>query len=101
MSGRTGCEGRGLEGPWLGPGPHLGEPLTGAHWWDRRVWVAGPVAWLVFLLCLPVWFSAPPSPLGLTSQASLHHPLAMGPGQGHPGDGVLCPLPFREPRTLQ
>lgn len=60
MSGRTGCEGRGVEGPWLGPEPHLGEPLAGAHWKDRRAGVGGPVAWLVFLLCLPVWVSAPP-----------------------------------------
>lgn len=87
MSGRTGCEGRALKGPWLGPEPHLGEPLAGAHWKDRRGWVAGPVAWLVFLLCLPVWVSAPPSPLGLTSQALLlHRPLAMGPGRCHPAD---------------
>lgn len=30
--------------------------------------VGGPVALLLFLLCLPVWVSAPPSLLGLTSQ---------------------------------
>ena len=93
MSGRTGCEGRGLEGPWLGPEPHLGEPLAGAHCKDRRGWVAGPVAWLVFLLCLPVWVSVPPSPLCLTSQAPLLRcPLAMGPGQRHQADDVFPPL---------
>lgn len=71
MSGRAGCEGRAAQGPWLGPEPHLGEPLAGAHWKDRQAGVGGPVAWLVFLLCFPVWVSAPPSLLGLTSQATL------------------------------
>lgn len=92
MSGRTGCRGRGAEGPWLGPEPHLGEPLAGARWKDRpaggRAGGGGwPMACLVFLLCLPVWVSAPPSLLGLTSQAPfLCHPLAVGPGQCHQAD---------------
>lgn len=45
------------------------ELLAGSCLRDRRWagWVA-PVALLLFLLCLPVWISAPPSLLGLTSQ---------------------------------
>lgn len=57
------------------------------------------MAWLVFLLCLPVWVSVPPSLLGLTSQAPfLCHPPAMGPGQcrqAHPSRSGLSESPAR------
>lgn len=103
MSGRTGCEGRGVEGPWLGPEPHLGEPLAGAHWKDRQAGVGGPVASLVFLLCLPVWVSASPS-LWASLHGRLPRPQVMGPGQSHQADLSVSPLllcPFRESCPVQ